>query len=110
MVSLVDLNQSVASAVSTPSNASVDHSSVKKELSDLKDDWSTRFAHIEALLAMGSNPLSAQPVSAVENIAPVFFPVKVKFSHPAPAGVNQCWNLRHQWTFNSQKLPVTGPA
>ena len=46
--------------------------SFKKEISDLKDEWSTRFARIEALLTMGSNPNSAQPVSAVGNIAPVF--------------------------------------
>ena len=36
---------------------------------------------------MGSNPLSAQPVSAVGNIALVFSSVKVKVSHPLPAGV-----------------------
>ena len=58
VVGPVDLNQTVASAVSTPSNASVDDS-FKKELSDLKDEWSTRFASIEALLTMGSNPSSA---------------------------------------------------
>ena len=51
----VDLNQSVASVASTPSNLSVDDSSVKKELSELKDEWSTQFARIEALLTMGSN-------------------------------------------------------
>ena len=90
VVGPVDLNQSVASAVSSPSNVSVDDSSVKKELSDLKDEWSTwstRYARIEALLTMGFNPLSAQPVSAVDNIASVFSPVKVKVSHPPPAGV-----------------------
>ena len=55
VVGPVDLNQSVASVASSPSNVSVDDSSVKKELSDLKDEWSTRFACIEALLTMGSN-------------------------------------------------------
>ena len=82
VVGPVDLNQSVASVASTPSNVSVDDSSVKKELSELKDEWSTRFAHIEALQTMCSNPSSAQPVSAVRNIAPVFSPVKVKVAHP----------------------------
>ena len=50
----------VASVASTASNVSVDDSSVKKELSELKHEWSTCFACIEALLTMGSNPLSAQ--------------------------------------------------
>ena len=86
MVGPVDLNQSVASVASSPSNASVDDS-FKKELSDLKDEWSTRFARIEALLTMGSNPNSAQPISTVGNIAPVFSPVKVKVNHPPPTGV-----------------------
>ena len=67
VVGPVDLNQSVATVASSPSNVSVDDSSVKKELSELKDEWSTRFACIEALLTMVSNPLSAQPVSAVGN-------------------------------------------
>ena len=35
MVGPVDLNQSVASVASSPSNLSVDDSSIKKELSDL---------------------------------------------------------------------------
>ena len=83
----MDLNQSVASVASTPSNVSSNDSSVKKELSELEDEWSTRFARIEALLTMGSNPLSAQPVSVVGNIAPVFSPVKVKVAHPPPTGV-----------------------
>ena len=86
VVGPVDVNQSVASVASTPSNVSVDDSSVKKELSELKDEWSTRFANIEALLTMGSNPLSAQPVSAVGNIAPVFSPEKMKVAHPPPTG------------------------
>ena len=85
MVGPVDLNQSTASAAST--NVSVDDSSFKKELSDLKDEWSTRFARIEALLTMGTNPISAQPISAVGHIAPVFSPVKVSVAHPPPAGV-----------------------
>ena len=86
VVGPVNLKQSVASVASSPSNVSVDDS-FKKELSDLKDEWSTRFARIEALLTMGSNPISAQPVSAVGNIAPVFSPVKVKVTHPPPTGV-----------------------
>ena len=85
VVGPVDLNQSNASAVST--NVSLDDSSFKKELSDLKDEWSTRFARIEVLLTMGSNPVSAQPISAVGHIAPVFSPVKVSVTHPLPAGV-----------------------
>ena len=36
---------------------------------------------------MGSNPNSAQPVSAVGNIALVFSPVQVKVTHPPPTGV-----------------------
>ena len=36
---------------------------------------------------MGSDPLSAQPVSAVGNITPVISPVKVKVFHPPPTGV-----------------------
>ena len=36
---------------------------------------------------MGSNPMSAQPVSAEGNIAPVFSPVKVKVAHSSPTGV-----------------------
>ena len=84
MVGPVDLNQSVASVASSPSNVSLEDS-FKKELSDLKDEWSTRFARIEALLTMGSNPSSAQPISAVGNIAPVFSLVKV--NHPPPTGV-----------------------
>ena len=83
VVGPVDLNQSVASS---PSNVSLEDS-FKKELSDLKDEWSTRFARIEALLTMGSNPNSAQPISAVGNIAPVFSPVKVKVNHSPPTGV-----------------------
>ena len=86
VVGPVDLNQSVASVASSPSNVSMDDS-FKKELSDLKDEWSTRFACIEALLTMGSNSLSVQPLSAVGNIAPVFSPVKVKVTHPPPTGV-----------------------
>ena len=54
--------------------------SLKKELSDLKDEWSTHFAYIEALL-MGSSPLSAQPISAL-----VFSLVKVKVTHPPLTG------------------------
>ena len=42
VVGPVDLNQSTASAAST--NISLDDS-FKKELSDLKDEWSTRFAN-----------------------------------------------------------------
>ena len=60
VVGPVDLNQSVASVASSPSNVLLEDS-LKKELSDLKDEWSTRFARIEALLTMGSNPSSAQP-------------------------------------------------
>ena len=86
VVGPVDLNQSVASVASSPSNVSLEDS-FKKELSDLKDEWPTRFARIEALLTMGSNPSSAQPISAVGNIALVFSPVKVKFSHLPPTGV-----------------------
>ena len=48
VVGPVDLNQSVASAVSSPSNVSLEDS-FKRQLSDLKDEWSTRFARIEAL-------------------------------------------------------------
>ena len=84
VVGPVDLNQSVASGTSTPSNMSVDES-FKKELTKLKDEWSTRFARIEALLTMGSNP--SHPVSTSGIIAPVFSPVKVKVSHPLPIGV-----------------------
>ena len=80
VVGPVDLNQSVASVASSPSNVSVEDS-FKKEIFDLKDEWSTRFAHIEALLTMGSNPNSAQPVSAVGNIAPVFSPAQVFIPH-----------------------------
>ena len=86
VVGPVDLNQSVASVASSPSNVSVEDS-FKKELSDLKDEWSTRFARIEALLTLGSNTSSAPPISAVGNIAPVFSPVKVKVTHPPPSGV-----------------------
>ena len=42
VVGLVDLNQSTASATSS-TNISLDDSSFKKELTDLKDEWSTRF-------------------------------------------------------------------
>ena len=86
MVGPVDLNQSVASVASSPSNVSVEDS-FKKEISDLKDEWSTRFARIEELLTMGSNPNSAQPISAVGNIAPVLSLVQVKVTHPPPTGV-----------------------
>ena len=86
VVGPVDLNQSTASATSS-TNVSLDDSSFKKELIDLKDEWSTRFARIDALLTMGFNPISAQPVSAVGHVAPVFSPVKVKVSHPPPTGV-----------------------
>ena len=55
MIGPVELNHSVASAVSTTSNVSVDDSSFKNELPDLKDEWSTCFACIEALLTIGSN-------------------------------------------------------
>ena len=88
MVGPVDLNQSTASATST--NVSLDDSSFKKKLTDLKDEWSTRFVRIEALLTMGSNPISAQPVSAVGHIAPVFSPVKVKVAHHLPLGSCEC--------------------
>ena len=71
----VDLHQSVVSAVSSPSDVSIEDPFLKKELSNLKEEWSIHFACIEALLTMGSNPLSAQPVSA-----PVFSPVKVTHS------------------------------
>ena len=84
VVGPMDLNQSTASA-SSSTNVSLDDSSFKKELSDLKDGWSTRFARIEALLTMGSNPISAQPISAVGHIAPVFYLVKVP--QPPPTGV-----------------------
>ena len=40
-----------------------------------------------ALLTMGFNPISAQPISAVGHIAPVFYPVKVSVAHPPPARV-----------------------
>ena len=40
VVGSVDLNQSVASVASSPSNVSVEDS-FKKEISDLKDEWST---------------------------------------------------------------------
>ena len=135
VVGPVDLNQSVASAISTPSNLSIEDPSIKKELSDLKDEWSTRFAHIEALLTMGSNPLSAQPASAL-----VFSLVMVKVTHPPPTGVRsaapflshtvsshpyhipfwprlvqlraqdrkQFWSMRHQWITSSRKHLVTG--
>ena len=83
VVGPVDLNQSTASATSS-TNVSLDDSSFKKELTDLKDEWSTGFARIEALLTMGSNPISAQPVSAVGHVAPVFSLVKVKVFHPPP--------------------------
>ena len=86
VVGPVDLNQSTASATSS-TNISLDDSSFKKELSELKDEWSTRFACIEALLTMGSNPISAQPISAVGHVAPVFSLVKVKVAHPPPTGV-----------------------
>ena len=86
MVGPIDLSQSVASVASSPSNVSVEDS-FKKEISDLKDERSTRFARIEALLTMGSNPNSAQPVSAVGNIAPVFSPVQVKVTRPPPTGL-----------------------
>ena len=86
VIGLVDLNQSVASVASSPSNVSVEDS-FKKEISDLKDEWSTRFARIEALPTVGCNPNSAQPISAVGNIAPVFSPVQVKVTHPPPPGV-----------------------
>ena len=48
VVGPMDLNQSTALAASS-SNVSLYDSSVKKELSDLKDEWSTHFACIEAL-------------------------------------------------------------
>ena len=86
VVGPVDLNQSTASATSS-TNVSLDDSSFKKELTDLKDEWSTRFARIEALLTMGSNPIYAQSVSAVGHVAPVFSTVKVKVAHPPPTGV-----------------------
>ena len=86
VVGPIDLSQSVASVASSPSNVSVEDS-FKKEISDLKDERSTRFARIEALLTMGSNPNSAQPVSAVGNIAPVFSPVQVKVTRPPPTGL-----------------------
>ena len=86
VVGPVDLNQSVASVACLPSNVSVEDS-FKKEISDLKDEWSTRFACIAALLTMGSNPNSVQPVSAVGNIIPVFSPGQVKVTHPPPTGV-----------------------
>ena len=54
VVGPVDQNQSTASATSS-TNISLDDSSFKKELTDLKDEWSTRFVRIEALLTMGSN-------------------------------------------------------
>ena len=72
VVGPVAFNQS---AVSTPSNVSVEDPSLKKEPSDLKDEWSTRFARIKALLTMGSNPLSALPVLAL-----VFSPVNVQIT------------------------------
>ena len=86
VVGPVDLNQSIASPTSS-TNISLDDSSFKKELTDLKDEWSTRFARIEALLTIGSNTISAQPISAVGHVAPVFSPVKVKVAHPSPTGV-----------------------
>ena len=64
VVGLEDLNQSVATSVILPSKASVGESSLLQELSDLKEEWSTRFAWLQALLIVGSNPLassSAQP-------------------------------------------------
>ena len=85
VVGPVDLNQSVASAVSSPSNVSLEDS-FKREISDLKDEWSTRVARIEALLYMGSNPSTTQPIAASGHIAPVFSPVKVKVNHPPPVG------------------------
>ena len=83
VVGPVDLNQSVASAVSSPSNVSL-KDSFKREISDLKDEWSTHFARIEALMTMGSNPSATQPISASGHNAPVFSPVKVKVNHPPP--------------------------
>ena len=84
VVGPVDLNQSVTLAVSSPSNVSLEDS-FKRVISDLKDEWSTRFARIEALLTMGSNPSTTQ-ISASGHIAPVFSPVKVKVNHPPPVG------------------------
>ena len=43
VVGPVDLNQSTASATSS-TNISLEDSSLKKELTELKDEWSTRFA------------------------------------------------------------------
>ena len=97
VVGPVDLNQSTASAASV--NVSLDDSCFKKELSDLKDEWSTRFARIEALLTMGSNPISAQPISAVGHIAPVH-PVWLR-----DRDRNQLWML--QWILSNQKLSVS---
>ena len=84
--------------------------SFKKEISDLKDEWSTRFAHIEALLTMGSNPNSAQPVSAVGNIAPVFSPVQVKVTHPPPTGVLSSSPFLPHTVSSTHPLPPPPPA
>ena len=55
----VDHHHTVASAVSSTSNMSVEDPSLKKELSDLKDEWSTCFACIETLLTIGSTLCTA---------------------------------------------------
>ena len=62
------------------------------------------FARIEALLTMGSNPMSAQPISAVGHGAPVFSPVKVKVSHP-PCGGTVFFTLFASYCFLSPPPP-----
>ena len=78
----MDLNQSIDSVVSSPSNISVEDPSLKKELSDLKDEWLTRFGCIDTLLTMGSNLLSVTQPATIS----VFSLVKVKVTHSPPAG------------------------
>ena len=50
VVGLVDLNQSVASSVILPSEAWVGESSLLEELSDLKEEWSTRLYMVGSIL------------------------------------------------------------
>ena len=106
-VSVVD--RSVASVASSPSNVSVEDS-FKKEISNLKDEWSTRFACIEALLTMGSNPNSAQPISAVGNIAPVFSPVQVKVTQGSCLPHLSCLTLFPLTPPHPHPTPPTGPV
>ena len=50
VVGLVDIDQSVTSSVILPSKAWVGQSSLLQELSDLKEEWSTRFYMVGSTL------------------------------------------------------------